>query len=108
MDLILSILSSSLIFILFRSFPRFKVDTLQAVVANYFVAFTCGIMLFYNDLSTLKNQEIMQATPYAFMCGVLFISLFVIMGISSQKRSRYDLYCGKNVHGLVGIASANC
>jgi drug/metabolite transporter (DMT)-like permease len=27
----------------------------------------------------------MQASPYAFMCGVLFISLFVIMGISSQK-----------------------
>jgi drug/metabolite transporter (DMT)-like permease len=85
MDLILSILSSSLIFILFRSFPGFKIDILQAVVANYFVAFTCGIMLFSNDLSTLKNQEIMQASPYAFMCGVLFISLFVIMGISSQK-----------------------
>lgn len=85
MDLILSILSSSLIFILFRSFPGFKIDILQAVVANYYVAFTCGIMLFSNDLSTLKNQEIMQASPYAFMCGVLFISLFVIMGISSQK-----------------------
>lgn len=85
MDLILSILSSSLIFILFRSFPRFKVDTLQAVVANYFVAFACGILLFSNELNALKNPEIMLATPYAFMCGVLFISLFVIMGISSQK-----------------------
>jgi drug/metabolite transporter (DMT)-like permease len=85
MDLLLSIFSSTLIFILFRSFPGFKIDILQAVVANYFVAFTCGIMLFSNDLSTLKNQEIMQASPYAFMCGVLFISLFVIMGISSQK-----------------------
>jgi drug/metabolite transporter (DMT)-like permease len=85
MDLLLSIFSSTLIFILFRSFPGFKIDILQAVVANYYVAFTCGIMLFSNDLSTLKNQEIMQASPYAFMCGVLFISLFVIMGISSQK-----------------------
>lgn len=85
MDLLLSIFSSTLIFILFRLFPGFKIDILQAVVANYFVAFTCGIMLFSNDLSTLKNQEIMQASPYAFMCGVLFISLFVIMGISSQK-----------------------
>lgn len=85
MDLLLSIVSSTLIFILFRSFPKYKVDTLQAVVANYFVAFTCGIMLFSNDLSVLKDQEIMQASPYAFLCGVLFISLFVIMGISSQK-----------------------
>lgn len=85
MDLLLSIFSSTLIFILFRSFPKYKVDTLQAVVANYFVAFTCGIMLFSNDLSTVKNQEIMQASPFAFLCGVLFISLFVVMGISSQK-----------------------
>jgi len=85
MDLLLSIFSSTLIFILFRSFPGFKIDILQAVVANYFVAFTCGIMLFSNDLSTLKNQEIMLASPYAFVCGILFISLFVIMGISSQK-----------------------
>lgn len=85
MDLLLSIVSSTLIFILFRSFPKYKIDTLQAVVANYFVAFTCGIMLFSNDLSTLKNQEIMQASPYALVCGILFISLFVIMGISSQK-----------------------
>lgn len=85
MDLLLSIFSSTLIFILFRSFPGFKIDILQSVVANYFVAFTCGIMLFSNDLSTLKNQEIMLASPYAFVCGILFISLFVIMGISSQK-----------------------
>jgi drug/metabolite transporter (DMT)-like permease len=85
MDLLLSIFSSTLIFILFRSFPVFKIDTLQAVVANYFVAFACGILLFSNELNALKNQEIMQASPYAFMCGVLFISLFVIMGISSQK-----------------------
>lgn len=85
MDLIFSILSSTLIFILFRSFPQFKVDTLQAVVANYFVAFACGVLLFSNDLNVVKNEEIMLATPYAFMCGVLFISLFVIMGISSQK-----------------------
>ncbi|MFM7566447.1 MAG: hypothetical protein ACKO4K_06845 [Flavobacteriales bacterium] len=85
MDLLLSIFSSTLIFILFRSFPKYNVDTLQAVVANYFVAFTCGIILFSNELSSLKNQEIIQASPYAFLCAVLFISLFVIMGISSQK-----------------------
>ncbi|MFM7723553.1 MAG: hypothetical protein ACKO7O_02055 [Bacteroidota bacterium] len=85
MDLLLSIFSSTLIFILFRAFPKYKVDTLQAVVANYFVAFTCGIILFSNELSSLKNQEIIQASPYAFLCAVLFISLFVIMGISSQK-----------------------
>lgn len=85
MDLLLSIVSSTLIFILFRSFPKYKIDTLQAVVANYFVAFTCGVLLFSNELSALKNHEIMLASPYAFVCGILFISLFVIMGISSQK-----------------------
>jgi drug/metabolite transporter (DMT)-like permease len=85
MDLLLSIFSSTLIFIVFRAFPKYQIDTLPAVVANYFVAFTCGILLFSNELSALKNYEITLATPYTLMCGMLFISLFVIMGISSQK-----------------------
>ena len=50
MDLFLSVLASSLIFVLFRSFPGWKIDTLQAVIANYFVAFACGIFLFHDHI----------------------------------------------------------
>jgi drug/metabolite transporter (DMT)-like permease len=83
MDLFLSILSSSFIFVLFRSFPRWKVDTLQAVIANYFVAFACGIFLFHENIPS--SATLNAGIPFALLCGILFISLFIIMGISAQK-----------------------
>jgi drug/metabolite transporter (DMT)-like permease len=83
MDLFFSVFASSLIFIIFKSFPAWKIDTLQAVIANYFVAFACGIFLFHNDIPARDALEI--GMPFALLCGVLFISLFVLMGLSSQK-----------------------
>jgi drug/metabolite transporter (DMT)-like permease len=83
MDLFFSVFASSLIFIIFKSFPAWKIDTLQAVIANYFVAFACGIFLFHDDIPASDALEI--GMPFALLCGVLFILLFVLMGLSSQK-----------------------
>lgn len=83
MDLILSILASSLIFIIFRYFPKWNIDTLQAVIINYFVAFSCGILLFQDKVPS--GEILNRSIPIALICGVLFISLFIIMGLSSQN-----------------------
>ena len=42
--LILSILSSTAIFVLFKLFNKYNIDTLQAIVVNYFTAFAFGII----------------------------------------------------------------
>lgn len=81
--LILSILSSSSIFVIFKLFDRFKIDTFQAIIANYFTALTLGLVLYGHTW----KPEVLEETswmPYAVICGVLFISLFLIMGKSSQ------------------------
>ncbi|NBX39189.1 MAG: DMT family transporter [Flavobacteriia bacterium] len=83
MDLIFSILASSFIFVLFKSFPRYGIDTLQAVIANYFVAFSCGTLLFAPHFPA--NDLLFQVLPFTVICGILFISLFILMGLSSQK-----------------------
>jgi len=83
MDLGLSILASSIIFLLFKSFTRWKINTLQAVIANYFVAFSCGLLLFQQHIPA--NKLIYEAFPFAIGCGILFIALFVLMGISAQR-----------------------
>ena len=82
--LILSILTSSFIFVIFRLFPQFKVNTFQAIVFNYFTACACGFLLYGDEL---KPQALMHLSwlPFAFLCGSLFISLFLVMGVSSQK-----------------------
>ena len=81
--LLLSVLSSSLIFVIFKLFARFKIDTFQAIVVNYFMAFIIGVVL-YGDT---WNERIMQNTswvPFVIICAFMFIGLFLIMGKSSQ------------------------
>ena len=46
--LTMSILTNAAIFLIFKLFDRFNVQTLQAIVVNYFVAFSIGIMVIPN------------------------------------------------------------
>lgn len=78
------ILFSSFIFVLFKLFPKFGIDTFQAIVFNYVTACLCGFTL-YGDTWTEKAWIDPTWLIAAFVCGILFISLFLLMGKSSQK-----------------------
>jgi drug/metabolite transporter (DMT)-like permease len=82
--LILAISCSAFIFVLFRLFPKFGVDTFQAIVVNYFVACACGLIFYGKDWNTrfLENTHLQI---FAMLVAILLISLFVLMGLSSQK-----------------------
>jgi drug/metabolite transporter (DMT)-like permease len=84
MELLFAILFSSFIFVLFKLFPRFQIDTFQAIVVNYFVAFLCGFLFFPFELSKLVSVDLFWFMN-TLTAGVLFIGLFLIMGISSQR-----------------------
>lgn len=81
--LALSILSSSIIFVIFKLFQAYKIDTFQAIVFNYFTACTIGLFLFRTELNA-DSLVHLDWLPPLLMCSVLFISLFLIMGLSSQ------------------------
>ncbi|RNC79772.1 MAG: DMT family transporter [Winogradskyella sp.] len=82
--LLLSILSSTGIFVLFKSFNIKNIDTLQAIVVNYFTAFACGFIFYENKLSV---TEILNSTWFyaALLLGFLFISIFNVMALTAQK-----------------------
>lgn len=82
--LLLSIACSTLIFILFRLFPKYGVDNLQAIIINYFVAFSVGIGTGAetDKLGGLAEQEWFSSV---IILGFLFISLFQLMALVSQK-----------------------
>lgn len=82
--LLFSIVSSGLIFVIFKLFPRYGVDTFQAIVFNYFTAFACGTILYGNEWKDSAMQH-GQWPLYAILSAFLFISLFILMGISSQR-----------------------
>lgn len=82
--LFLSIFFSTIILVIFRMFRRYGVNTFQAIVYNYIIAFVVGFGLYGGEW---KAEHLEQGTwiPYAFIIGTLFIGLFLLMGKSSQE-----------------------
>ena len=82
--LILSILFSTSLFVIFKFFNVYKVNTLQAIVVNYVVAFTLGIFSAdaFGKITTVSSQPWF----YGALClGVLFVCVFLVMALTSQK-----------------------
>jgi len=84
MYLILSICCSTLIFIIFKSFNHFKVNTLHAIIVNYFTAATFGFFIYD---APIKATEIIKTDWFfgALGLGFLFIAIFNVMALTAQK-----------------------
>ncbi len=82
--LVLSILISSLLFVVFKLFDVLKINTQQAIVVNYAIALSFGLGTSNVSVSIV---EIPQQPWFlgAFFLGFLFISIFNVMGITAQK-----------------------
>ena len=82
--ILLSVLLNASLFIIFKLFDKFKINTIQAIVINYYVAF--GVAYYASDV----NFSITK-TPYedwflgTVFLGFLFITLFYVMGLTAQK-----------------------
>ena len=81
--LALSIIASTLIFVIFRLFASYNINTLQAIVVNYFVACSCGVIGYQNsiELSTIPQYNWFY---YTLALGALFIIVFNLMAITTQ------------------------
>ncbi|WP_375238172.1 EamA/RhaT family transporter [Aurantibacter sp.] len=84
MYLLLSILCSTLIFIIFKCFEKFKVNTLQAIVVNYYAAAIFG---FLNYDAPIIVSKITSSNWFigALCLAVLFIVVFNFMALTAQK-----------------------
>lgn len=82
--LLLSILSSTLIFVVFKLFDRFQINTFQAIVVNYAVAASCGLLLFEGPID-LRGVPQFDWWPFALALGVLFIVIFYLMAWTTQR-----------------------
>jgi len=65
-------------------FNKYNVNTFQAIVVNYFVAFICGFFFYGNGVTLVEVSQ----KPWmigAVILGVLFISIFIIMALTAQQ-----------------------
>ena len=82
--LLLSVLSSTIIFVVFRLYKKFGVNTLQAIVINYFIACTVGFFGHINHTS-FGHVPSENWFPGALLLGFLFIAVFNLAAITTQK-----------------------
>ena len=83
-DLALSILFSTLIFVVFKLYVVFKVETLYAIITNYVVASSVGFFFYKGtiQIETISDKPWFWGT---LVLGVLFIVVFNLMAATSQK-----------------------
>lgn len=81
--LLLSILSSTAIFVVFKLFDRYGINNLQAIVVNYFVAYLVGYLIFDFDFDPAAIVEKPWFTS-TLLIGFIFISLFQVMAATAQ------------------------
>jgi drug/metabolite transporter (DMT)-like permease len=81
--LTINILCSSLLFLIFKSFPKYKIQTSVAIVVNYFVA----AALSFAVQGEMPSAAFFNYQWYwaALVLGICFISLFNLMGYTSQN-----------------------
>jgi len=82
--LFLALLFSITVAVSFRFFPKYKIDTLQAITINYFFAVLFGL-LFLNDSSDFDILSLPSWFNFSLMTGFFMIGVFILMGFSIQK-----------------------
>ena len=83
--LMLSILSSTVIFVVFRLYKKYGVNTLQAIIVNYFIACIVGFFGYIesvDDLARIPSESWFLGTVFL---GAMFITVFNLAAITTQR-----------------------
>jgi len=82
--LVLCILINAGLILVFRIFPTYGIRSFQAIVANYFVAGTLGFLM--SGMHPIRTETLHAPwLPFVFLLGLLFISLFYLIALTTQK-----------------------
>ena len=81
--LLLSVLSSSVIFVIFKLYNRFKINTLQAIIFNYFFAFASGMLIDQRvPVPRIFSEPWFLGTV---ILGFMFIAVFYLAALTTQR-----------------------
>ncbi len=83
-DLVLSIFFASLIFVIFKLFETFKIQTVPAIVVNYLTASSVGLLF---STSPITITEVSQSKWFygTIFLGILFFVVFNLIARTSQS-----------------------
>lgn len=82
--LFLSIICSTALFLILKSFIRWRVQTLHAIIFNYFTAGSLALLLSPVSIAEYA-QELLMAAPLSAGVGLMFITVFMIIAHTTQR-----------------------
>lgn len=82
--LILSILCSTLLLLILKSFIRWRVDTLHGIIFNYFTAGSLALLLSPVSIGDYFG-DLKPVLPFSLGVGLMFITVFMITALTTQK-----------------------
>ena len=82
--LALSVLFSVLLLVNFRLFPKYDVNTTQAISLNYVICFITGLILMPKGQSFALDLS-QNWTWYCLLLGIGFIVTFLLAGLATQR-----------------------
>lgn len=83
--LLLAILTSTLIVVTFKIFPKYKIHTLTAITVNYLIATSIGWITSYQQELTFEIATKSEWLYFAFIVGITLILVFNVFAMSSQR-----------------------
>ncbi|MBX9850177.1 MAG: hypothetical protein K2X86_00290 [Cytophagaceae bacterium] len=84
-SLFLTILLSVFLFIIFRYFKKLKINSFHAVVVNYFICITIGVIILH-DTRPFKTIRLSHTwVQLALLTGSFFLPCFYLMALTVQK-----------------------
>lgn len=86
-DLIITIVLFNFVVVLFKLFPKYKVDNLQALIFNYITAASLGLTMYLNNGGSISIGNIINSNwiLHSIVIGVLFIVVFNFYAFGTQK-----------------------
>lgn len=103
--ILLSILSSTILVIHFKVFGKKNINVFQAIVVNYLVAFVFG----FSFLDAWSQVPLIIEKDWffqAFLTGFLFISIFYLIAICTQKAGITTTSVANKMSVLIPVLSA--
>ena len=82
--LLLCILSSTAIFVTFKTINRFHIPAFPVIVINYLVATLLGFLIYSGD-TDLASIPGSRWLPISIIIGILFILMFFLVAFSTRK-----------------------
>lgn len=83
--LLLGVLCSTLLIIILKLFPKYKINTLHGIVVNYITCVIVGCIINSTSPNVLATGFAQSWTPIAFLLGLFFITIFNLSAITTQK-----------------------